>query len=216
MAVRSPRWAPASVMFVRTCTRSSRKVSLIIVGEWPPVTLSHPSFLPTRGSERASPVLGRCAQRWWAGLPGWVPQGRPHCVLPAGNRCAQQPSCKRRSEPGYKTRSPEAELGLAAGQVWWALRRRPPCPEVGVRGAEASLSCPLGLPARRKRVGSLLGRERVRVPSRAGAPLRTRELCTDPTPTHQLWFPGAWGSPGGGLSPGWDPCWTAYVGPEAA
>lgn len=168
----------------------------------------------TRGSERASPVLGRRTRRWWEGLPGWVPQARPHCVLPAGNRCAQQHGCE--SEPGYVTRSPEAEPGPAAKQVWWALRRRPPCPEAGVRGAEASMSCPPGLPARRQRVGSLLGGERARVPSRAGAPLRPRELCTDPTPTYQLWFPGAWGSPGGGLSPGRGPCWTAYLGPEAA
>lgn len=45
----------------------------------------------TRGSERASPVPGRRAKHWRARLPGWVPRGRPHCVLPAGNRCAQQP-----------------------------------------------------------------------------------------------------------------------------
>ncbi|CAI9165642.1 unnamed protein product [Rangifer tarandus platyrhynchus] len=43
-----------------------------------------------------------------------------------GNRCAQQPSCERRSEPGYMTRSPEAEPGLAAGQG--RLRHHPPPP----------------------------------------------------------------------------------------
>ena len=44
------RPAPASAVFMRTHTRDSRRVSLILVGEWPPVTLSHPSLL-TRAPE---------------------------------------------------------------------------------------------------------------------------------------------------------------------
>lgn len=54
------RWAPASAVFVRTHTRGSRSVSLIIVGEGPPVTLSHPSLLTrtpeTRRGRRLSQV----------------------------------------------------------------------------------------------------------------------------------------------------------------
>ena len=54
-----------------------------------------------------------------------------------------------------------------------------------------------------------MGRKGPRAPSRAS-------VCLHPGRplTHQLWFPGAWGSPEGGLSPGQGPCWTAQVGPS--
>lgn len=86
VAVHSPRWVPASEMFVRTRTRSSRKVSLIIVGEWPPVTLSHPSFLTREPKARR----GRCRP----GSTHSALVGGPPRVGPAG----QAPLCA----PGRK------------------------------------------------------------------------------------------------------------------
>ena len=53
------------------------------------------------------------------------------------------------------------------------------------------------------------------MPSRASVCLRPPQPCTGRPLAHQLWFPGAWGSPEGGLSPGQGPCWTAQVGPSA-
>lgn len=85
----SPRWAPASAVLVRTHTRCSRRVSLIVVGEWPPMTLFHPSLLTRAPKAQRGRRLSQVAA-----LSASAPVGAPPWVGPAGQASLCAPSRK--------------------------------------------------------------------------------------------------------------------------
>lgn len=123
------------------CTRMFLgKVAVIVIGEWPHQTSSHPltSHRGNQGSERAwalSQVTQRSAQA--GASPGRVPWGRLHCALPSRKplRSAARAAGEEERVWLRDWQALEAELGSSWGKTTcWGPPRRGRASGVGAPG----------------------------------------------------------------------------------